>query len=142
MKRTGPLRRHTELHQTASLQRHAFMRAVNPERKAKRKEAGEVYGPYHRWVADDSEAPCVLYRRGGHLCEWVGDRRRMEGHHVKRVGSGGKDAGNEVRVCPLAHDTIEATAPSVLVRRYDGVDLEAEALALYVSSPFYHEEAA
>lgn len=122
-----------------SLRRHTRVRPVNPERKRRRKEAGEVYGPYHRWVADESDAPCVLRKRGGHMCGWWEGRTKMEAHHVATVGAGGKDAGNEVRCCPFAHTIIHDTPPSLLVERYDGVDLGAEALALFIASPFYSD---
>ena len=46
------------IHRHAELQRHAFMRAVNPERKAKRKAEGEVYGLY-----DEDHTPRNVHAR-------------------------------------------------------------------------------
>jgi len=130
MKRT-PLHRHTEL------QRRSFLRAVNPERKARRKEAGEVYGPYYAWT---TEQPCALAGKTGHRCYYVPERGR-EAHHVRSVGAGGKDAANILPLCSLHHDLAHSLGAQEIKRRR-WLDLKAEAVALYRRSPFYREEAA
>jgi len=125
MKRT-PLSRH------AQLQRRTWIKAMNRERKAKRRAEGLVYGPYHRWVADESNAPCALRQgSGGHACGFFPYRARMEGHHLKKVGSGGKDAANEVRVCAFAHDLLEDHPGTMWAKTEHGVDLIGIALDLW-----------
>jgi hypothetical protein len=64
----------------------------NPERKA-RVRGDEVYGSYHWWIKN---WPCLFFDRG----ECSGS---ISGHHVKSVGSGGRDARNEVPLCAYHH---------------------------------------
>lgn len=115
MRRT-PIQRHT------ALQRNAFLRSVNPDRKARRKEAGEVYGPGYVWATGQ---PCALQGKTGHRCYYVPERGR-EAHHVRSVGAGGKDAGNVVALCSLHHDLVHSRGGAEVHRRY-GVDLAAVA---------------
>ena len=105
--------------------------ARNAKRQAKRQEADDVYGSYYRWVRDGSGEPCALtLGHGGHRCGYYGDRRRMEAHHLKTVGSGGKDAANLVRVCALAHDMIHDGGRNY-AREEHGLDLIKIALSIY-----------
>lgn len=75
--------------------RKTRVKAVNRERKKRRQQEGEVYGPFHRWV---SGKPCIVRSE---LC-WG----TVAGHHLKSVGSGGKDADGEVPLCSLHHAEI------------------------------------
>jgi hypothetical protein len=104
---------------------------ANQKRKAKRAEADEVYGTYHRWVRDESGEPCALVLgHGGHRCGWFAVRTKMEAHHLKHVGSGGKDAANEIRVCPWAHDLLHQHGPDY-ARDEHGLDLIGTARAMH-----------
>ena len=96
------------------------MKKENRRRKKGRKDEGAVYGEYHDWIATH---PCIL--RALHSCEGV-----VVGHHLKSVGSGGEDAGNEVPMCEAAH----TKGPHAIhgpnsgprtFEKYWGVDLEA-----------------
>jgi hypothetical protein len=105
--------------------------ARNAKRQAKRQEADDVYGSYYRWVRDESGEPCALVLgHGGHRCGYYGDRRKMEAHHLKTVGSGGKDAANLVRICPLAHDLIHQHGANY-ARDEHGLDLIGTARAMH-----------
>ena len=66
----------------------------NRARQKRREEAGEVYGPYFKWMVGQ---PCEA--ANGHCVTWA----PTVGHHVKTVGSGGKDAENLVPLCVLHH---------------------------------------
>lgn len=105
----------TALHRHAQLQRHAYLRAVNPARKAKRREAGEVYGPGYLWM---TRQPCILRSRPDHRCAWSQDRQ-PEAHHVKSVGAGGRDAEDTVPVCHVAHDALHSMGPETFERRHN-----------------------
>ena len=104
----------TALHRHAELQRRGYLRAVNPERKARRREAGEVYGPGYVWM---TRQPCILRGHPDHRCAWA-RYRNLEAHHVKSVGAGGGDAENIVPVCHLAHDALHSRGPETFERRY------------------------
>jgi len=130
MKRT-PLHRHTEL------QRRSFLRAVNPERKAKRREAGEVYGPGYVWIA---QQPCILRGHPLHRCAWSKDRR-PEAHHHPTVGAGGKDANGCTPMCHAAHDMAHSMGPETFQRRY-GVDLDQLARTWWARYEAVRDEAA
>jgi hypothetical protein len=104
---------------------------VNRARKARRVQADEVYGSYYRWVRDESGEPCALAMgTGGHRCGSREGRTRLEAHHIKTVGSGGKDAANTIRVCPAAHDEIHDHGRTH-VRNTHGIDLIGVALDTY-----------
>jgi hypothetical protein len=86
------------------------MKLVNKARKKRRRDAGEVYGPYYVLVA--TMPTCVVRRGWGlHVCRYYEDRK-PEAHHVKHVGAGGKDEANLVDVCNAGHDWIHDTPPS------------------------------
>ena len=84
--------------------------------RQRRRAKGDVYGPYHRYVGT---LPCLASPRHG--C--IGG---VAGHHIKTVGAGGKDYGNEVPVCAAAHQVIHNLGASFF-EKYYGVDLEAQA---------------
>lgn len=109
----GPLKRSTPLNR------------VNRDRKARRKEKDEVYGSYH-WKIESLF--CILSFDTRHECRSFPGRKPIEGHHVKSVGSGGKDRGNEVPLCPLAHDEVEQIGRKTFEAKW-GVNLKQEAKA-------------
>lgn len=82
------------------LKRGKPMRWKNAARAKKRAEKGEVYGPYWRWV---NTLPCLLAGQQRQPC--VG---YVVGHHLKRVATGGKDAGNLVPLCVRHHRSVHA----------------------------------
>lgn len=94
---------------------------VNRERKRRRREAGEVYGAFHRWL---STLPCILMDAPGHECLGT-----VTGHHVKSVGAGGKDWANEVPVCADAHAELHHAGRETFETRY-GLDLSLIAAGL------------
>jgi hypothetical protein len=96
--------------------------------KARQAKEGKVYGPHHQHVK--ALARCVMAGIAGHVCggEW-------DSHHVKTVGSGGKDAGNVVPMCRDAHREVHALAPSKWEAKYPGVDLKALAEIEWRVSP-------
>jgi hypothetical protein len=97
--------RSRRLNKSSSLNRGGKIAPVNQARKARRKEAGDVYGPYHRTVASFS---CIGRGSVKHIvCESFPGRAPIESHHVRSVGAGGKDEENTVPVCPALHDMIE-----------------------------------
>ena len=53
-----------------------------------------VYGPYHTWVKGLACHVAIS-------CEGP-----VDGHHLKSVGAGGQDHGNEVPLCRLHHRQI------------------------------------
>lgn len=69
------------------------IRKQNRKRMKKRADEGLVYGPYHDWIGKQA---CILASL--HSCGRV-----VVGHHLKSVGSGGVDRGNEVPMCTQAH---------------------------------------
>ena len=66
----------------------------NRKRQKRREEAGEVYGPYFRWM---SGKPCEA--ANGNCITWA----PTVGHHVRSVGAGGVDAENLAPLCILHH---------------------------------------
>lgn len=76
------------------LSRRTPLRKVNPERKKRRKDAGEVYGPYFGYV---SKLPCMLIGNFHHC------RGLNTAHHLKSVGAGGHDEQNLVPICQGGH---------------------------------------
>ncbi|GMV07390.1 MAG: hypothetical protein AMXMBFR53_36650 [Gemmatimonadota bacterium] len=103
-----PLERH------AQLQRRTYLKAVNRERKARRREAGDVYGPGYVWA---TQQPCEERGHPLHRCGWSRDRR-PEAHHLKTVGSGGKDANNLIFCCHALHDEFHARTLEDMERKY------------------------
>jgi hypothetical protein len=81
------------------------MRKFDPERRARRESEGLVLGDHHAWI---KRQPCELYDHPDHTCGFYPDRPRIEGHHLKTRGSGGQDRDNEIPVCPVGHDELEA----------------------------------
>lgn len=104
------------------------MPKVNEERLKRREEQGLVYGPYHRWVETQ---PCILTGHQLHECEFYLGRSGIEGHHLKTVASGGKDAGNEVSVCAKLHDLLHQHGKTWAEARYPGLSLDLEAVRLW-----------
>jgi len=82
--------------------------------RQRRRAKGDVYGDYHRFVGT---LPCVV---GG------GCKGPVAGHHVKTVGAGGKDYGNEAPTCALHHQVFHSGGRSLFEARFD-VDLTEEA---------------
>lgn len=115
------MKRRTWLRRLTALTRRTPLRRVNPERQKRREEAGQVYGPYHRYV---KTLPCILAGRSGHTC-WG----PVTGHHVKTVGAGGLDERNEVPCCVMAHREIHAGARGF--EREWGIDLVREATRMH-----------
>lgn len=73
-----------------------------------------VYGPYHRWIGT---LDCLLAGRPDHRCAG-----RVTGHHVRSVGAGGKDVGNEVPLCERAHRQLHRIGRTSFEERY-GLEL-------------------
>lgn len=115
MKRTGPPKR------------RSGVKPVNRKRKKRRRDAGEVYGPYYVLVAN---LPTCVGQRGWvlHRCVYY-EHRKPEAHHVKTVGAGGKDRANLVDVCHAFHDHVHDT-PRSQVEAELGFGLEDEARAV------------
>ena len=86
-------------------------------RRRKRPKHGKVYGPYHRWIKG---FPCVI----GVGC--FGDEA---GHHIRTVGAGGEDHGNEVPLCVRHHYMVHQQGRLRLSAGY-GVDIVAVAKEL------------
>ncbi len=72
------------------------------------------YGPYHDYVARQK---CVLWTRR----ECFG---RVTGHHVRSVGAGGRDHGNEVPLCLKHHHELHTVGRRTFEREY-GLDLKS-----------------
>jgi hypothetical protein len=89
--------------------------------RQRRRAKGEVYGSYHVFVA---KLPCVagrVPRLPTMRCGW-----NTTGHHLKSIGAGGTDYGNEVALCFKHHDHLHVLGRATFERLYD-VDLAAEA---------------
>lgn len=110
----------TPLKRGKPLSRSTPINPVNRKRKVKRKAEGEVYGPYHRWV---SEQGCCVFTVG----ECYGE---VKGHHLKTVGAGGKDAGNETPLCSAHHTELHQIGQDAFEWKH-GVSLDAEAAYLW-----------
>ena len=81
----------------------------------------ERYGRYHRWVAS---LPCIAHGKG--VCIATTERARTEAHHLRSIGAGGHDYGNEVPVCPRHHDMLHTIGQYRFEKKY-GLDLQAKA---------------
>lgn len=78
------------------------MRRFNPEKRARRESEGLVYGDLHKWIKGQE---CAGAGHPLHICEYYPPERRwVESHHLKSVGSGGEDRNNCVPCCPAFHD--------------------------------------
>ena len=86
----------------------------------------EVYGAYHQWIGT---LRCLLQERSDHRCAG-----RVTGHHVRSVGAGGKDVGNEVPLCERFHREVHRIGRRTFEDRY-GLDLAAEATRLSAQAP-------
>lgn len=86
----------------------------------------EVYGPYHDWVGT---LDCLIGERPDHRCAG-----RVTGHHVRSVGAGGKDRGNEVPLCERAHREVHRVGRETFEGRY-GIDLRRWARKLAARVP-------
>lgn len=86
----------------------------------------EVYGPYHEWI---SGLRCLLSDHPDHRCAG-----RVAGHHVRSVGAGGTDQGNEVPLCGRAHREVHRVGRETFGDRHD-VDLWEEAGRLEEQAP-------
>lgn len=85
-----------------------------------------VYGPYHAWVGT---LDCLLRKHPGHRCGG-----RVTGHHLRSVGAGGTDVGNEVPLCGRAHREVHRIGQRSFATRY-GLDLRGEARTLRNRAP-------
>jgi hypothetical protein len=91
------------------------MARFNPEKRARRESEGLVYGPLHVWTKTQ---PCILAGHELHVCEFYGDRKGIESHHVKSVGSGGQDENNVLPTCPALHDEFHRMGLVSMCERY------------------------
>jgi len=105
------------------------IRPFNKE-KRERMRGKHTYGPYHRWI---STQQCILAIYPDHTCMQYPDGKWVKGHHVKTVGSGGRDFLNEVPVCMLAHALCETTFSKV--ERKFGISLREVAEGLAFDCP-------
>lgn len=80
-----------------------------------------TYGP--EWLRVSSMRCCVC------------DRKPWWAHHVKTVGSGGRDIGNVVPLCMECHTTIEQIGRVRFEERHQ-IDLGSTAKAIGVHSPY------
>jgi len=122
------------LARTKGLETRKRMNPYNRKRKAKRKAEGLVYGPYYIWAAAQ---PCEEAGSPLHRCGRSADRR-PEAHHLKHVGSGGKDAGNLIFTCHALHDEFHSKTLGDMEHKYRK-DYRARAVALFERSPFAGE---
>lgn len=115
---------------SGALARNKGVRKTNPERKERVRD-GLVYGRYHEWVG---HLPCILAGIDGHACRSYRDGQLVKGHHVKSVGAGGKDRGNEVPMCFTAH--IEVHRGQKTFEEQHQIDLQSVAAALANFYPY------
>lgn len=106
---------------------------MNPERRARRESEGLVYGELHQWT---KRQPCILEDHPLHVCEFYPDRKGIESHHVKSIGSGGQDENNTVSFCPGAHDEAHRLG---LVRMCEKYHRDFRSLACEVTARFCAE---
>lgn len=83
------------------LERTTELPKENKKRMERRVAEDEVYGTHHKWIMTQ---PCELRNHPAIRCTSYPDRAPIEGHHLKCVGSGGKDRNNEVPACNAHHD--------------------------------------
>jgi hypothetical protein len=131
MKRT-PLERKTPLKPGKPPARKKRVNPSNSARKRKMRKDPETgithtYGAYHRFI---KRQRCEVETRGnGNKC-WRPDyqvrKGLWDGHHRKRVGSGGRDYGNELPLCRRHHRMIEQEGEAKFQRK-TGVDPAAAA---------------
>lgn len=117
------------------------MARFNPDKRARRESEGRVYGGLHAWTKRQA---CVLSDHPEHACGFYGDRRVVESHHVRSVGSGGEDENNTLPACPVLHDEFHTLGLTRMCERYgkDFRSLACEVTDQYVrerdSSPESH----
>jgi len=92
------------------------VRMVNQHRKKRMRrdpETGHVhtYGAYHRWIKGKN---CEVVVIGNRQSDCEG---KVTGHHMKTVGSGGRDFGNEVPLCNRHHKLIEDEGASAFQKK-------------------------
>lgn len=122
------IERRTRLKTRTRLERKTPLRPISPERRARRRAKGDVYGPYYVRIANLDT--CVFQRgRQDHTCVHYSDRR-PEAHHLDSVGSGGKDAGNLVDVCHAGHDLFHSGKTEAELADEHELDFRREALRL------------
>lgn len=91
---------------TKAMSRAKPMPTKNAARQKKRRDVGEVYGPFFAYV---KTLPCAVYGEGD-PCEGP-----VTGHHLRSVGAGGKDAANLAPLCAKHHRLIHNIGP----KRFD-----------------------
>ena len=97
----------------------APLKKRNAKRQARRRADDDVYGSYFRYV---KSLPCSV--RGEGQC--FGE---VTGHHLKTVGSGGKDAGNLVPLCYGHHREIHDFGAQAFDAKYfNSLPLHAKTL--------------
>lgn len=111
----------TPLQARKALARRTALNPVNRERKQRRQDAGEVYGPYHIWLAT---LPCTVLNRD---C-WG----PVAGHHLKTVAAGGKDADGEICLCASHHLEVHTIGRLLFEARHH-IDLDLAAARLRVA---------
>lgn len=105
--------------------RNTEVKRFNRRRLAKRKAENLVYGTHHKAMA---RFACVLIGSNGHVCGPAPKQRKVCGHHLKTVATGGEDRNNEVPVCGLAHLEFHAAGSvSVMCNRH-GKDFRSMAV--------------
>jgi hypothetical protein len=108
------------------------MNRVNAKRRAQRESEGLVYGELHEWTKRQA---CILEDHPEHVCQFFSDRRAIESHHVRSVGSGGQDENNTLPVDPGLHDSFHRLGLTRMCERH-GLDfrsLACEVTARYVA---------
>ena len=102
---------------------------------ARRVEEDRVYGSHHQAI---KAFPCDLQDNQHHKCGFFEDRPRIEGHHLKSVGSGGEDENNEIPCCPVLHDEFERNPLIDMCRTYHR---DFKSVACDYTRRIYNEEA-
>jgi len=110
------------------------MRRFNPERRARREAEGRVYGELHQWT---KRQPCILAGHADHTCQFYADRKGVESHHVKSIGSGGEDENNTLSCCPGLHDSFHRLG---LTRMCEVHGMDFRSLACEYTAQFYREQ--
>lgn len=78
------------------------------------------YGEYHQYI---KTLRCLLEHTG----ECLGP---VTGHHVKSIGAGGQDEGNEIPLCVQHHTEIHTLGRKTFAKR-NGLDLRNECERLH-----------
>lgn len=118
----------TELERTGPLPKR------NAKRKAKRAADDHTYGSFYRWVRDNHG--CAVAGEGD---ECFGE---IDGHHIRSVGAGGRDAANVSPLCRKHHTLWHTIGPKAFdARFFNDLRLYAEALWIRYCSLFDGEGA-